>query len=126
MTNIEDHNFLVGFLYKIDRTHYRYNCIGSIVSPWKILTAGHCLENKSSISLIFGTLDLKKPHQIKLNISSEQFVIHLDYIGNPQFKNDIAVIEMKKALIFEQKIGIIGMVEEGFIPKTGDTVQIFG
>lgn len=92
-------------------------------SGGKQVTAAHCLTNKSSIYLIFGSLNLEKSYY---RVSDTEMIIHESYSSVPYFRNDIAVIQLKTALKFNAKVGKIDMVDEYFIPETGDVVSMLG
>lgn len=49
---VEQYNFLVGIYENVDNKRYKFICGGTIVSNWKIVTAGDLLWN------IYLTVDL--------------------------------------------------------------------
>lgn len=85
--------------------------------------AAHCVKNRTSFTLIFGSTDIDDPHYT-VNITEKDIIIHPEYSGGRPYRNDIAVVEMKKMLKFGPKMDKIDMVDENYIPKTGDTVTM--
>ncbi|XP_031624500.1 uncharacterized protein LOC116341525 [Contarinia nasturtii] len=91
---IEDYNFVVGLEMPVNDTHSK-KCVAIIVSPWKILTAAHCVktsvENATEVLLRFGTLNLEEPLS-KVVITKDDIFVHPRYGGFTPlvaFANDI-------------------------------------
>ncbi|KAG8174203.1 hypothetical protein JTE90_026206 [Oedothorax gibbosus] len=78
-----------------------FQCAGSILSQWWIVTAAHCLQWGDSFSVIVGQYNLteKSPFQNQHNVSFS--VIHRSFntTGN-DLNNDIALLKMEKKILF--------------------------
>lgn len=105
---IENRNYMVGLL-----NNKEFKCGAVIVSKYKILTAAHCVYQKESVSLKFGTLHLGQTYFDRI-ISREEIIIHPEFSKKIPYVNNIAVILLKNMLNFDQKIGQIEMVGKDF------------
>ncbi|XP_031633577.1 trypsin-5-like [Contarinia nasturtii] len=115
--NIKDYNYIVGIQYHRSDGADFYNCIGTIINSYKIVTAAHCLFNNTpSFTLIFGSQKLTEP-VYTVNITDLDYTIHPKYSRGSPYLNDIGVIELKKALPFGEHIGKIDMVDKKMIEK---------
>lgn len=81
-------------------------CGGTLISDRFILTAAHCvLEQskrtikKSRLTVRLGEFDLRKPDDGEVDIGVERVIVHPHFQPNT-FKNDIALIELKREVNF--------------------------
>ncbi|XP_031629657.1 uncharacterized protein LOC116344938 [Contarinia nasturtii] len=103
---IEDHKYTAGLLYMKDSNDGPYLCTATIISKTKILCAAHCVYEKYSVTLEFGTVDTDETYQT-VNVKKSQIFVHRDYEEDPVYVNDIAIILLKTPLNFDSKIGEI-------------------
>ncbi|XP_031633673.1 uncharacterized protein LOC116347270 [Contarinia nasturtii] len=122
---IEYHNYIVGLQYNREWNWRYISCVGSIVSPWKVVTAAHCVHNRTSFTIVFGTVDLNYRY-FTLDVNGEDIISHPAYSGGRPFKNDIAVLRLNTRIPFDTKVEKIDMVDEGYIPREGDLVTMLG
>lgn len=80
----------------------RHNCGCSVISNKWILTAAHCVENRSPLSLgvLVGTNDLKNGGTY---YEVDKYYAHEDY-NNPDFAYDIAVIRVEGTIEFNDRV----------------------
>lgn len=96
-------------------------CGAVIISKYKVLTAAHCVYQKNSVHLIFGTLDINEGNYI-VKVSKDEIIQHPDFNGEIPYVNNIAVIELKRMINFGRKVGEIAMVEKDY--KLGEHITI--
>lgn len=103
-------------------TPKKHFCGCSIVSDKWILTAAHCLSAKqpSAIHVLVGTNDLQNGGEF---YKAERFVLHESY-NNPYYAYDIALIEVKGSIVFNDKVQPIEISSEE-VPAGAD-LQLTG
>jgi V8-like Glu-specific endopeptidase len=100
-------------------------CSATIITNSKILTAAHCVHNKYSVTLEFGTVDTDEQYKT-VNVSREEIFVHPQYSSGPCYINDLAVIQLKTALKFDSRVDKIEMVDKKYIIDTDDKVTLLG
>lgn len=81
-------------------------CGGVLVSNRVVLTAAHCLEDASSVQIVFGAHNIftvNEPTQYRRTVSAARFIIHADYNSQMLF-NDIAMISLENPVILTKNI----------------------
>lgn len=100
-------------------------CSAVIVSKYKILTSASCVYKKYSVRLKFGILKLSDRY-FSINVSKEEIFVHPQFSVDIPYTNNIAVIQLKTALNFDEKIGQIEMVDEDYNLGKGITITALG
>lgn len=100
-------------------------CTATIMTAFKIMTAAHCVFERKSVNLIVGSTNLDDPYQT-VNVSSQEIICHPEFSIAEPYENDLAVIQLKKMLKFDGKIGQKDSVNKGYKPTQGQSVTILG
>lgn len=82
------------------------------------------MKDSYAINLALATVNTDEPFYT-VEVSEDEIIMHPEYDHNTN-TNDIAVIELKKALKLGSKIGKIDMVNNNFQAKSGTDVTILG
>lgn len=106
--------------------NFQFTCSATILSYNKLLTAAHCVQNTSSITLLLATLNTDEPYY-SVDVSDDEIIIHDEY-DRRSHSNNLAIIELKRPLKFSQKIGQVSMVDKASVRsiKTGTNVLMLG
>ncbi|XP_051870389.1 coagulation factor X-like [Pristis pectinata] len=86
----------------VDETNTGF-CGATILNEWLVLTAAHCINQTKAITAVAGEFDVNEDEgteqrqDVTIVISHPQFQKHT-------FDNDIAVLMLKKPLIFNQNV----------------------
>lgn len=103
----DDHNYMIAVKYNENDTEHE--CIGVIVSEYKVVTPAHCVYNIDSIKLEFGILNSSKP-EYTIDVSSQNVTLHPKY--NSEMDHfDVAIIELTNKIKFGPKVTKIDMIE---------------
>ncbi|XP_031631339.1 venom serine protease-like [Contarinia nasturtii] len=101
-------------------------CLGTILTPWKIVTSASCLHKKDSVTLLIGPITSAEPiHSV--NLTKSEIFAHPRYDEKFPYANNIGVIQLKdeNKLKFGNDLGNIGWLDMLYAgPKTGETVTI--
>ena len=82
----------------------RLKCHGVLISPRKVLTAGHCLESikKNNEELLIGVYKLSEGEIVAHYYEPQRSYIHPDYLAgsNEAIFNDVGIVELKQEVSF--------------------------
>lgn len=115
-------------IYRKDSNNFAtYTCGAIILSNKKLITPASCVYDRGDITLAVATVNSDEPYY-EINLDEEEIIIHPKYTeysrGAPE--NDIAVIQLKRALKFGKKVGTISTVSENYKIMTGEAITILG
>lgn len=102
-------------------------CGGSIITPWRILTAAHCPDGRSTSQVIAGAHDrtVNEPTQQRATIPAEFFLIHENYSDN-NFDNDIAILLLSRRFEINEFVSVISLPDPVLGDFTGMTGRVSG
>lgn len=123
VAKIQDFNWQAALLY--NSQHF---CGGSIVEPTKILTAAHCvykITNIAKLQVRVGSIASDKGGILK-NVA--KIVTHPDFNKPTSLNNDIAVLVLTEALVFQPTVNGIALAPKSLVlqPGTGVTASGYG
>lgn len=99
-------------------------CGGVIISEYWVLTAGDCLVGASSIKVVAGAHNILTPEASAVTQVSTDFFPHENF--RPlMFENNIGLIRLPEALVFDEHIQPINLDAVGNIPA-GQVVTLAG
>lgn len=107
-------------IYANITTKYNYVCGGSLVSSLHIITAAHCVVNfqPSSLVVVIGAHFLNESLRLNNTFKVSKSVVHQNY-SRVELIDDIAILELKKEVVFSDKIAPI------CLPSSKDTETIY-
>ncbi|QTL37557.1 serine protease [Pseudoalteromonas viridis] len=85
----------MGSLQLLINDEYRHHCGSSLIAPNKVLTAAHCVENRSASEFVvkFGTHDLTDASQGQ-SYRVTDITMHERYGDSYTYNNDIAILTL--------------------------------
>lgn len=97
----------------------KFGGAGSLISEKYVLTAAHLNSKDVEVDVVrCGTVDLRNPTKAAEDFEIENFIVHPKYDRNAK-KNDIALIELSKSVIFNKTyIRPACLHQEDFIGET--------
>ncbi|CAG7819236.1 unnamed protein product, partial [Allacma fusca] len=113
----------------IDGRHF---CGGSIIDAQHVLTAAHCTDNAKTISMLFGSHNIRapkasEPSRVIVNVTDDDIHQHPKYNPNT-IANDISIIRLPQRLQFNDEIRPVCLPNKYFLSRTfvGDRVRVTG
>ncbi|KAJ8669033.1 hypothetical protein QAD02_000292 [Eretmocerus hayati] len=94
-TDITEHPYMVSLRIRGRNKHY---CGGTIVNKKTILTAAHCLTNKTETNLTVKVGSSYSDDRGRVPHNVTKFIIHENYESKPFLLNDIALIILKEPI----------------------------
>ena len=101
------------------------HCGGAIISKNIILTAAHCVENKSRYFAIVGHSDWSSNYGTRFKISDKWINPHFKRSKSRKSRNDIALIKLEKDLVFDDTIKPVLLSNEKVDFKSMHTGDFF-
>lgn len=106
--NMKEHKYAAHVLFYQDDS--LYFCSAVILEKNKILTAAHCMKKKSTFStnvtLAVGAMEIDDLNHT-LDVTDDEIFIHPEF--DDSWLNDLAVIQLKKSLKFDDNVGKIDL-----------------
>ncbi|XP_001369757.1 granzyme B(G,H) [Monodelphis domestica] len=98
-------------------------CGGFLVQKKFLLTAAHCWG--SSISVLLGAHNIKKPEKTQQQIPVLRAIRHKEY-NNKNFNNDIMLLQLKKMARLNQDVGLLALPQKAVKVKPNQTCIVAG
>ncbi|CAG2066481.1 unnamed protein product, partial [Timema podura] len=72
-------------------------CGASLISEEWVLTAAHCVYNKSNVSLLIGSRNRQREDEGSLEMTSKEFIVHPKYSQGTNY--DLALIKLPRVVL---------------------------
>lgn len=119
----ENQSFIAAVKYIKDGNEFE--CVGIIVTDYKVLTPAHCVHKRNSVKVEFGILNSTRAHYTE-KASLANITLHPKYVHGQQYY-DIAVIEFERKITSNsQKVDKARMVEDNYVMETETKVSLLG
>ena len=93
-------------------------CGGSIISKNLIMTAAHCVRDKTDLYIGFSSFVIAGNSDMTTNGTSKVFVrsilIHPEFNDTRRLSNDIALLRLQSDLVFDEKIQPIALPSKNY------------
>lgn len=101
-------------------------CLGTVLTPWKIVTSASCLYKKESVTLLVGPITSAEP-VYSVNLTKGELYPHPRFDEKYPYVNNIGMIELSDThrLKYDRNVGGIGWVDLLYKgPNNGEPVTI--
>lgn len=102
----------------------RYICTGSLISKNFVLTAAHCLEERSADYKIRAGSEDKLSGGVLVNVN--KFSIHPEYDLKYGHDNDFALLRLESGTEFPETVKCASLPDDNDVIKTGEMMMIAG
>ncbi|XP_066252002.1 ovochymase-like [Euwallacea similis] len=102
----------------------QYFCGGSLVAPNWVLTAAHCTQWATNITVVLGAHDLSKEEDSRIVYATTKYVIHENW-NSMTFQNDVSLVRLPEKVTLSNYIDIVP-VAAGTNLYTGQTSVTLG
>ncbi|XP_058822548.1 chymotrypsin-1-like isoform X1 [Topomyia yanbarensis] len=95
---------LINSFYGLGPETWTHNCGGSIIAPYYVVSAAHCLDGIEAprMSIVYGTNDLRNNSSKGTRTLVESYKIHPDYVELN--RSDIGIIRVVDQFVFNEVV----------------------
>jgi hypothetical protein len=122
------HPYQVGLL--IDIHWWTAMCGGCLLSTRIVMTAAHCVEDSSGLTVVLGAhrlFDSLEPTQVRINVEPSSFIVH-PYYDRVMLYNDLALLVLPTFVTFNAHIQPIKLPKDELLRKdfAGEIATVSG